>query len=225
MCGRFVLFTVGERLLSAVAGLPGVASVGAPQGTPDARYNVAPTQTVPVVRLRAAGEGLEALVEPARWGLYPHWKRDEKGPTLFNARAETAATKPSFRSATRGKRCLIPMDGYYEWKDKKPRFVRRDDGRVLWAAGLWDTGLDRLSCTIVTTASAKPIDWLHDRMPRFLDDAEVEAWATGDEDAGRELLHPTPPRVRDRLVATEAASEVGSVANDYPELLGPAAGA
>ncbi|MDU6593410.1 MAG: SOS response-associated peptidase, partial [Corynebacterium sp.] len=113
MCGRFVLFT--ESLLDEVGELPGVTEVHAPQGTPGPRYNIAPTQPVAIVRVR---ESL-AQVDPARWALLPHWKKDLEGPPLFNARAETVASKPSFRHAFKGQRCLIPMNGYYEWRQEE----------------------------------------------------------------------------------------------------------
>ena len=95
MCGRFVLFTSGDDLVQEVAGLPGIAEVEAPDGTPPPRYNIAPTQQVPLVRI----DGSEALIDAARWGLLPTWKKDDTGAPLFNARGETVAEKPSFRSA------------------------------------------------------------------------------------------------------------------------------
>ena len=134
MCGRFVLFTSDESLLDAVGTLPGVTEVHAPDGTPPPRYNLAPTQIVPLVRLAPP----QAQVDPARWGLLPHWKKDDSGPPLFNARGETVATKPSFRDAFRSQRGLIPMDGYYEWHDdgtgRRPYFVSL--GEVMWVAAL-----------------------------------------------------------------------------------------
>lgn len=224
MCGRFVLFTTGETLLGAVGGLPGVTEAHAPQGTPSPRYNLAPTQIVPVVRY----DGAVASVDPARWGLLPHWKKDESGPPLFNARAETVATKPSFRDAFKRQRCVVPMDGYYEWQDtgqgRVPHFVSLGEGRMLWAAGLWATGLDRLSATIVTTDSLAPMEWLHDRLPRLLAEDEIEQWLTGTPDDATELLHPTPVELLDQLTVRPAAKEVGNVRNDYPELLDAGAG-
>lgn len=218
MCGRFVLFTTGERLLDAVGTLPGVTEVRAPRDTPPARYNIAPTQIAPVVRLGGEANS-EALVEPARWGLLPHWKRDEKGPTLFNARSETVAEKPSFRDAFAKRRCVIPMDGYYEWHEKVPHFISRDDGGLLWAAGLWDTGLDQLSCTIVTTASAGPLEWLHDRMPLLLDAASAAAWCTGSAGSATEMLAPAAPTLRAHLQVRPVRRDVGNVSNDFPGLL------
>ncbi|WP_005277538.1 SOS response-associated peptidase [Corynebacterium accolens] len=213
MCGRFVLFT--ESLLDEVGNLPGVQEVHAPQGTPGPRYNIAPTQPIPIVRVR---EEL-AEVDPARWALLPQWKKDLDGPPLFNARAETVASKPSFRTAFKSQRCLIPMNGYYEWhKDgstKTPYYVHPDQG-LLWAAGLWDTGLDRLSATIVITAATEEMEWLHHRLPRFLAPEEMRTWLEGSAEEAKELLVPTGLRGFEYHAVDKA---VGTVSNDYPELL------
>lgn len=223
MCGRFVLFT--ESLLDHAGSLPGVEESHAPAGLPRPRYNIAPTQMVPVVRF----DGATAVVEPGRWGLLPHWKKDLTGPPLFNARAETVASKPSFRDAFKARegsgRCLIPMDGYYEWHDdgsgKAPYFVTLGEGKLMWAAGLWSSGLDQLSATIVTTDSAEPMDWLHDRLPRFLTEEEMRQWVEGTPDGAAELLHPAPRELRGAFEVTKVDKAVGNVRNDYPELLEP----
>lgn len=218
MCGRFVLFTTAEALLSAAGALidaPG-RSLHAPVGTPGPRYNIAPTQVIPIMRFHSP---TEALLEPARWGLLPHWKKDLTGPPLFNARAETVAEKPSFRTAFKAQRCIIPLDGYYEWKDKVPHFVRRTDGKLLWAAGLCSTGLDQLSATMVTTAAVGEMVHLHDRLPRFLDHDEVEQWLLGSAEDATELLHPASDELVASLRISEADKAVGNVRNDYPELI------
>lgn len=119
MCGRFVLFTSGTDLIEEVATLPGISRVDAPDGTPPPRYNVAPTQQVPLIRF----DGEVAALDSARWGLLPSWKKDDSGPPLFNARGETVAEKPAFRSAFKARRGLMVLDGYYEWKDKQPYYV------------------------------------------------------------------------------------------------------
>lgn len=220
------MFTTGEEFLGRVGALPGVEEVYAPDGTPGPRYNLAPTQAVPIIRVT---ESL-AQVDPARWGLFPHWKKDDSGPPLFNARAETVAEKPSFRDAFSAQRCVLPLDGYYEWfvaedgKTKTPYYVSPGEGEMLWAAGLWSTGLDQLSATMITTDSAEPLEWLHHRLPRFLADDEVEQWTKGSAAEAGELLHPSPERVRESLSWRKAAKEVGNVRNDYPELLDSAAG-
>lgn len=214
MCGRFVLFTTGESLLAATAALIDDPSrpTRAPHGTPGPRYNIAPTNVIPIVRLTPS----ETLLEPARWGLLPHWKKDLTGPPLFNARAETVAEKPSFRDAYKKGRCVIPLDGYYEWHDKQPYYVRPASGELLWAAGLWATGMDQLSVTMITTSAVSPLDWLHHRLPRFLDAAEVEPWLTGADD----LLQPSSDTLVAGLKVAPADKAVGNVRNDFPELLG-----
>ncbi len=212
MCGRFVLFTTGDFLIEAATTVVG-RQVVAPQGTPGPRYNLAPTQIVPIVRI-----GEEALLEPARWGLLPHWKKDDSGPPLFNARAETIAEKPSFRDAFKHQRCLIPMDGYYEWHEKKPFYVS-SGSEIMWAAGLWARGLNQLSTTMVTTDSVEPISWLHNRLPRFLSAGEIGPWLTGTPDEARELLHPTSSEWVGKLSIREVSSDVGNVRNDHAGLL------
>lgn len=215
------MFTTGEGLLEEVGTLPGVTETHAPDGTPPGRYNIAPTNQVALVRL---AEGY-AQVDPARWGLFPHWKKDDSGPPLFNARAETVREKPSFRDAFRTNRAVMPLDGYYEWHTaddgttKTPYFVRRNDGGMLYAAALWATGLDQLSCTMITTDSAAPLDWLHHRLPRFLLPGEIRQWCEGTPDEAGELLGTAPDELRGRLEWSEADKAVGNVRNDYPELI------
>lgn len=224
MCGRFVLFS--ESLLDSVGALAGIEEVSAPAGLPGPRYNIAPTQKVPVVRIQE----VYAQVDPGRWALLPHWKKDLDGPPLFNARAETVQKKPSFRDAFAGRagsgRCLIPMDGYYEWHDdgsgKMPYYVRLGEGQMMWAAGLWATGLDQLSATIVTTAATEEMAWLHDRLPRILAPGEIRQWVEGTPEEAAELLHPSPVT---GWQVDQAAKEVGNIRNDYPELLPQGAGA
>lgn len=212
MCGRFVLFTTGDSLIEAATQAVG-RPVSASQGTPGPRYNLAPTQIVPIVRL-----GDEAVLDPARWGLFPHWKKDDSGPPLFNARAETIVDKPSFRDAFKGQRCVIPMDGYYEWHEKKPHYVSLGDG-LMWAAGLWATGLNQLSATMVTTDSVEPLSWLHHRLPRFLTVDEIEQWLVGTADDARELLHPTAAEWVGQLTVREVSKDVGNVRNDHAGLI------
>lgn len=218
MCGRFVLFTTGDDLVAEVATLPGVDSVQAPDGTPPARYNIAPTNQVPLIRIAKH----EALIDAARWGLFPSWKKDDTGPPLFNARGETVAEKPSFRSAFKSRRGLMVLDGYYEWKQtesgKQPYYVHPEEG-LLYAAALWDTGLERLSTTMVTTEATDNMAWLHHRLPLFLARDEIEQWVAGTPEEALELLHPS--RVADTFRWNEAAREVGNVRNDYAELISP----
>lgn len=203
--------------MEAVAALPGIAEVQAPDGTPPPRYNIAPTQQVPLIRIAES----EARIDAARWGLLPTWKKDETGPPLFNARGETVAEKPSFRSAFKARRGLMVLDGYYEWKatenGKQPYFVRAEDG-MLYAAALWETGLGRLSTTMVTTDAAESMAWLHHRLPLFLLEDEIRQWVEGTPEDALDLVRPS--RVAESLVWNEAAQEVGNTRHDYAELMG-----
>lgn len=214
-----MLFTT--ELIKNVGELPGVEEVHAPDGVPPARYNIAPTHRIPVVR--AANNF--AHIEPGRWGLIPHWKKDTDGPPLFNARAETVREKPSFRDAYAGTnnsgRCIIPLDGYYEWHDdgtgKQPYFVCRDDGTLMWAAGLWATGAYQLSATMLTTESVEPLSWLHGRLPRFLTQQEIPAWLAGSD--SESLLEPAPQDLLQHFRTRPVDKAVGNVRNDYAELI------
>lgn len=229
MCGRYVLFTTDETLLSAAAAVARVESVAAPQGTPPPRYNIAPTHSIPVI-VTEPGDSpapmpAQVSLRAARWGLVPSWKKDLTGPTLFNARAETIAEKPSFRGAYRRTRCLIPMDGYYEWSGGQPYMVRREDGELLWVAGIVDTGCDMLSASVVTTASHAPVEWLHHRMPLILGTEASRAWISPDVRQADAIVQSAPDQgVRERLCTTAVDPAVGKVGNDYPELLQPREG-
>jgi putative SOS response-associated peptidase YedK len=141
---------------------------------------------------------------PMRWGLIPSWwkKTAKDVPSTFNARAESVADKPMFRSAFKRNRCIIPASGYFEWKKmpgKQPYFISAADGSVLSIAGLWDrwhtdTGETVLSCTMIVTDANAFTRAVHNRMPVLLDRSDLKAWLSGA--AGPELLRPT---AEDRL--------------------------
>jgi putative SOS response-associated peptidase YedK len=161
------------------------------------RYNIAPTTMIDVVR---AHDGARELVS-MRWGLIPAWwkKAIKDLPATFNARAETVADKPMFRSAFKRSRCIAPASGYYEWKTingaKQPFYFSAADGGPLSIAGLWDSRNDPsgpagplLSCTLIVTAANEFASRIHDRMPVFLKPENFGAWLDGS--AGPELLKP-----------------------------------
>lgn len=192
------------------------------------RYNIAPTQPVPVVRL-VDGERHFALV---RWGLIPSWARElEDIPLLINARGETAAGKPSFRSAMKRRRCLFPADGFYEWAKtakgrKQPYCVRLRGGGLFAMAGLWEQwtgpeGEEIESATIMTTAANGLLAPIHDRMPAVLAPEDYDAWldaeAVSAEDASA-LLAPAPEQM---LEAFPISERVNRVANDDASILEP----
>ena len=164
MCGRFTLSAPSEDLSS-------IFNVEVEALAP--RYNIAPTQMVSAVRVVGGKRHLALL----RWGLVPSWAKDPKvGARLINARAETVAEKPSFRSAFRRRRCLIVADGFFEWQKAKPRkqpfHIACTDGRPFAMAGLWEFwskgDVSMESCTIITTAPNELMATLHNRMPVIL---------------------------------------------------------
>ncbi len=220
MCGRFAIFSPLQQLIEAF----GLSA--APDELPP-RYNAAPGQQLPVVLAR----GAERRCGLMRWGLVPSWARDEKmGKRLINARAETLAEKPSFKVALRRRRCLVPADGFYEWKKtggaKVPHFVALRSGGPMALAGLWerwDGGAEPLlTFTIVTTAPNELVAELHHRMPAILPPERWDRWLSGEPPlpAGlAELLAPLPAA---QLTAHPVSRAVNAPARDDPELIRPA---
>jgi putative SOS response-associated peptidase YedK len=218
MCGRFTLKAPARE----VADLFAMAE--APDLTP--RYNVAPTQQVLAVRAGATGREFARL----RWGLVPHWATDAKiGGSLINARAETVAEKPAFRTAFARRRCLIPADGFFEWQKagtkKLPFWFHLRDGKPFAFAGLWEKWggpEDPLeSCAIITTQANDLVRPYHERMPVILDPACFDSWLSASA-AGpelREWLRPFDPA---RMIATPVSARVNSPRNDDPACLTPA---
>ncbi|HWV37761.1 MAG TPA: SOS response-associated peptidase [Vulgatibacter sp.] len=173
------------------------------------RYNVAPTQRSWVVREE---EGRPTLA-PAVWG-FP----STTGKFLINARSETAATRPAFRGAWKERRCVVPTDGFFEWKgpprDRRPLWFHPADGGLLLLAGLFQDGPEP-RFVILTTAANEIVAPVHDRMPAILAEDEAEAWLA---DPPEEPLAPAPAHV---LRARPVSPRVNSVANDDPECLAP----
>jgi putative SOS response-associated peptidase YedK len=221
MCGRFTQ----ERPTSELAEIFEAEDlVGAPGG----RYNVAPTDDAAVVVQRDDRRAVTAY----RWGLIPHWAEDPKvGNRMFNARAETLATSPVFREALRKRRCLVPVDSFYEWrregKVRQPFRVVRTDGRPLALAGLWsgwrdpDTGEVRRTFTIVTTTPNDLMRGIHDRMPVVVPPDRWERWldpALPDPGELQGLLVPAADGVLEAYPVSRAVNTVG---NDGPALIEP----
>jgi putative SOS response-associated peptidase YedK len=182
MCGRYTL-AESPRKLAKRFDVP---------ETPDLpfdgqRYNIAPTQQVPIVRQK--DKKLEMVL--AKWGLIPSWAKDMKiGNQLINARADTVATKPSFRSAFKSRRCLIPADGFYEWRKtedgKQPFHIRMKDKEPFAFAGLWERwrpeeGEPVESCTIITTDANELMGPIHNRMPVILAPEDYATWLRTDQ--------------------------------------------
>lgn len=210
MCGRFTLGS-GPEEISRAFGIPRPTDL-----VP--RYNVAPTQRVAAVRSSGAGRELVFL----RWGLIPSWSRDKAiGARLINARGETVAEKPSFRSAFQHRRCLVLADGFYEWKasgkEKQPYYITLRDGGPFALAGLyerWEGDAEVIeSCTIITTGANELMRPLHDRMPVILAPCDHGTWLDAQwptEDLAR-LLRPYPG---DAMRATPVSTRVNSPRND-----------
>jgi putative SOS response-associated peptidase YedK len=231
MCGRYTSS-------STLADLAEVFEVDEIRTEPlPPRYNVAPTLDVYAVAVRGRNDrvkGPRRALGTFRWGLVPSWAQDRSvGSRLINARAESVATKPAFRSALDRRRCLIPADAFYEWQrqpggGKLAYAIRRRDGRPMAFAGLWEVWRDPLdadadllrTCAIVTTAANALMAPLHDRMPVILDPGQWGTWldpATGAA-AARQLLVPA---AADSLEAYPVSSLVNNVRNEGPELLDP----
>lgn len=212
VCGRASLTYPAEGLREelGLAVLPALAP----------RWNIAPTQPIAVVR---AGHG--NVLEELRWGLVPFFSGGprEVGGRWINARAETIARLPVFRDAFARRRCLVVVDGFYEWrrdgKQRTPFHLRREDKRPMTFAGVWDRwtspedGAVIESCSIVTCASMGSVATLHDRMPVVIAAADREAWSTGDAEAAAALLVPSDPH----LVLVAVSRAVNDVKNDGPE--------
>jgi len=221
MCGRYALTSAPELL----RGLFGYAE--RPNFPP--RFNIAPTQPVAIARL-VNGRREFALV---RWGLLPAWLKDPKTVSLmFNARGESANDKPAFRAAMRRRRCLIPADGFYEWRAsgnaKQPYFIRRKDGAPFAFAGLWETwsgpnGEEIDSAAIVTTSANRTLAPLHERMPVIVPEAAFDLWLDCDRvdaETAAALIAPAPDEL---FEAYPVSAAVGHTANDNPALTEPLA--
>ena len=216
MCGRFTLARQAVEVAEAFA-LPGV-----PELFP--RYNVAPTQSVFVVRL-AEGRRAGSLL---RWGLLPPWATSPKdGPPLINARSETVAEKPAFRSAFKKRRCLVPADGFFEWKADGPKKLPHyfTAGGLFAMAGLWESwrgpaGVIESVAVLTTTANEMVRDF-HERMPVILPPVAYGSWLDGDTgpDALLKLLQPFHASL---MEVRTVNGVVGSVRNEGPACIAPA---
>jgi len=225
MCGRYAL-TTSVELLVELFGLAGYVDL-------EARYNVAPTQDAPVVRVNR--ETGERNMEMLRWGLIPRWAKDAGvGARAINARSETVAEKPTFREAMRARRCLVPADAFYEWKknggrgsrEKQPFCIRLRDGGPFALAGLWERWCPPApegepedapaieSFTVLTTSPNALVEPLHDRMPVIVEPKDFERWLdpnADDVDALRPLLRPLDAGL---MTAFPVSRRVNSPRND-----------
>jgi putative SOS response-associated peptidase YedK len=223
MCGRYVLTLPPEaiRALFRYEDLPNFPP----------RYNIAPTQPIGIVRT-FEGRRRFALV---RWGLIPSWVKDPKEYSLlFNARGESVRDKPAFRSAMRYRRCLIPADGFYEWKrqgeGRRPYFVRPRGRTPIAFAGLWEAwsgpnGEEMETAAIITTPANSALRSIHDRMPVVIPPDAFDLWLdclNVDAATASTLIAPAPD---DLFEAYEVTTAVNRVANDSAALIEPASAA
>lgn len=221
MCGRFALAVDLKTLIDAFG-----ISLAPEELQPS--YNIAPSQQVPGIWQTEKGQ---RCLEIFRWGLIPHWAKDPAiGHKMINARSETVAEKPSFRSAFRARRCILPASAFFEWQKqdggKVPYCIRQRNGAPLAFAGLWENwqgGEEEVrSCTILTTEANELLKPIHHRMPVILAGQELERWldpAIRDPEALTPLLRPFPA---EGLELYRVDPLVNSPANNSPDCLLPA---
>ncbi len=198
MCGRYFLHSSADKLASLFGEMP--------MPLLEARYNIAPTQPVPIVRQNPAGRREMVLL---RWGLIPSWS---KGPdsrfSMINARVETVAAKPAYRTAFRYRRCLVPVDGFYEWRatdsGKQPYVLRPRDGAPMALAGLWEhwqdaDGNELESCTILVREANAQVRAVHERMPVIMTPDSFDLWLD---------IHAQKPQPLETLLAVQQPSEL-----------------
>jgi putative SOS response-associated peptidase YedK len=219
MCGRYSLITE-IAVLRELFGFEGPALNLQP------RWNIAPTQDAPVVRLDADGVRRVSML---RWGLVPYWAEDASiGSRMINARGETVAEKPAFKAAYRARRCLVIADGFYDWPeegpDKRPFLFRRPDGGAFAFAGLWETWVPQgggvlESFTIVNCASAPWMARYHSRTPIVLAPDEYDAWLDTSSDPRKLIRSPA----EHSFTAVRVSTYVNKPANDDANCFTPAA--
>lgn len=222
MCGRYRL-SRRKQILEERFGAEG-------EDDWSPRYNIAPTQMVPVVRQHPKEPRRD--LSQLRWGLIPSWSKDASGAArAINARTETVATLPAFRDSFRSRRCLIPADGFYEWQKrgsaKQPYCFEVDDGELFAFAGIWDRWKDPdgqwiRSCSILTTTPNAVTSPVHDRMPVILDADNYELWldpGMTDTAAALEMVRPFDAR---RMRSYPVSGRVNQVQNDDAECSTPA---
>jgi putative SOS response-associated peptidase YedK len=244
MCGRFTLRASREEIAEqfSLLELPPISP----------RYNIAPRQPVGIVRPQVTPDIPEVLdwapdveatpVAPhrrreftfARWGLIPRWAKDPAmGDRLINARAESLATRPAFRAAFRYRRCLVPADGFYEWRQegrrKQPYFFRLPGDQLFAFAGLWESwvgpdGSEVESCTIITTEANDEVRPFHDRMPVILTRDSFERWLTLEEDHLASLMSLLQPFAKVKLEVFPVGLWVNNPNFDDPRCIAPVKG-
>ncbi len=217
MCGRFTLYTDFDHILDYYEIEHPINFVFHP------RYNIAPTQQL----LAIINDGKHNIAGFLKWGLIPSWAKDEKNSAkLINARAETLLEKPSFRQLIQRKRCIIPADGIYEWKQteqgKQPMRIVMNNQAVFSMAGLYDTwiapdGTKVSTCTIITTRPNRLIETIHDRMPVILQKKDESLWLDRRHNNMTDILALLTPYDAESMSAYPVSPMVGNIRNDSPE--------
>jgi putative SOS response-associated peptidase YedK len=221
MCGRFAQRSPAKKVAEKfkVEEVPPLAE----------RYNIAPTQAVLTIR-EASAEREATLL---KWGLVPHWAKDSAiGNKLINARAETVAEKPSFREAFARRRCLVPVDGFYEWSRrgdrKRPFYFHMSDGEPFAVAGLWERwegdGGPLETCTLLTTEANELLAPYHDRMPVIVKPEDYDLWLDTDVRRAELLQLLLCPYPHKEMSAYEVSPIVNSPSNDSPRCVESFAG-
>ena len=218
MCGRFALFSYMRQLMEEF-GLEEHEDLEVGQ-----RYNVAPSQRV----LAVVNDGTANRLETFEWGLVPSWARGERPRRIINARAETVADRPTFRSAFRERRCLVLADGFYEWrrsgKVKVPMFIRDTTGRPWGFAGIYETwnqpgGDEVTTCAIITTEANRAMEEVHDRMPAIVREEDRATWLDPSVRDIEALLPVLRPYDDERMEVHPVSRDVNSPRNEGPHLV------
>ncbi|MEI2581228.1 SOS response-associated peptidase [Scytonema sp. PRP1] len=221
MCGRFTLSQTAEAIYQTfhVNKIPDL----------EPQYNIAPTQMVAALLYNP--ESKQRQFQKLRWGLIPSWAKDlGMGSKLINARAETAAEKPAFRSAFKHRRCLVVADGFYEWQTKEgkkqPFYFHLKEGKPFGFAGLWEQwrspqGEEITSCTILTTKCNELLEPIHERMPVILQPQDYSLWLDPQVQTPeplQQLLHPYPSEA---MMAYRVSTVVNSPKHNSPDCIKP----
>jgi putative SOS response-associated peptidase YedK len=224
MCGRYYRRSDKQKIAEAFrTGVPTTFEI-----LPS--YNAAPQSLQPIVCINP--KTLERELIQMRWGLVPYWAKDPKiGYSTIHAKAETLATSPTFREALKRRRCLIPMDGFFEWdtvgpKSKEPYAIALNTGSIFALAGVWETWSDKAAgrtlytFTVITTDPNELIETFHHRMPVIVAPEDYERWMAPAEPSHLpvDLLRPYPS---EKLTAWRVSAAVGNVRNDHPGLIAP----
>jgi putative SOS response-associated peptidase YedK len=245
MCGRYVSVQADSDLLAefeAIDATDNTAAAAGPLVAAATGYNVAPTDPVrAIVNRRLRDENGRSTGDPVRqlrvlaWGLVPSWSKDRSGAArMINARSESVASKPAFKRAFASRRCLIPADGWYEWRKgattkdpKQPFFMTPRDGHGLAFAGLYEFWSDPAvpdaptltSCAIITVPSAGQLETIHDRMPLVLPAGSWARWLDPGVTDPTDLVGPWDEAAGEHLELRPVSTQVNSVRNDGPELI------